>query len=281
MRKLIIATVVGSLLVLPVAGASAKEKIVHGSFEAQATPMPGWPIPGDGCMTGPEGLHRVSRRIEAPFSGWLYLEAGFSGDWELGLFGADGSQLAQSDHQFNTDEPTERITYYVRRGQEVDIAVCNAGSASIAKVDYTLVGGRPWVVPAGERLRFHTERVAYKTPSIGTNEHYVFCHSGFEVGCPGTFAIEPTDRWLYVEVEDSVHQQTSSRPAGVSAEVYQYIGNTYLGGERFCTATDEAIRLKPGVDFVGISIDLGPCEDGQVAAATQGAVKLVFTNQRI
>ena len=281
MRRFVVATVVACLSALPVAGAEAKEKIVRGSFEAQATPMPGWPVPGDGCMTGPEGLHKVSKRFDAPFSGWLYVQADFGGDWELGLFGTEGSFLAQSDHQFNTDEPTERVTYFLRRGQEVDITVCNAGSASSAKVDYTLVRGEAWVEPAGEKLRLHAEEMAYKTPSLGTNEHYVFCHSGFEIGCSGTSAIDPSDRWVYVNIEDSIHQETSSRPAGVSAEIYQYSGNTYLGGERFCTSTDEPIRLKPGVDLVGVAINLGPCDDGQAAAGSQGDVTLVFSNQRV
>ena len=281
MKRIIITAVVASFLALPVAGAEAKEKVIQGSFEAEATPMPGWPVPGDGCMAGPEGLHRVSRKFKAPFSGWLYVQADFSGDWDLGLFGVDGSVLAQSDHQFNTDEPSERVTYYLPRGQAIRIAVCNAASASSAKVQYTFVQGPAWASPAGEELRFHTEKLSYQSPSAGTNEHYVFCHSGYEIGCPGTSAIDPSDRWVYVDVEDALSKQTSSRPVGVSAEVYQYDGNTYLGAERFCTATSEAVRLKPGVDFVGVAIHLGPCEDGQFAAGTQGDVKLVFSNHRL
>ena len=281
MRRNIITAVLAILMALLPLAAEAKDKAVYGSFEAEASPMPGWPVPGDGCMTGPEGLHRVSRSVRAPFSGWLYVQADFSGDWELALFGVEDLVLAQSDHQFNTDEPTERVTYFLRRGEKVRIAVCNAASTSTAKVEYALVPGAAWAEPAGERLRFHAEKLSYQAPSAATSEHYVFCHSGFEIGCPGTFAIDPSDRWVYLDVEDAVYQQTSSRPVGVSAEVYQYNGNTYLGGERFCTSTDEAVRLKPGVDFVGVAVNLGPCEDGQAAVASQGEVKLVFSNRRI
>lgn len=279
MRRIVVAALMASLLVLPTA-AEAKGRTVHGSFTAQATPMPaGWPAPGEGCMSGPEGLHRVTKNLTAPFSGWLHARADFSGDWELGVLGADGSRLAVSEHQFMTGGSTEVVDLYIQRGQTIAIAACNAASPGAAEVTYVLAEGPAWDEPAGWRLRTHTEKLTYKSPAFGVNGN--ICVSGLEIGCAGTASIAPSDRWMYVKVEDDLADRTGAPGQVVSAEIYQYDGYTYLGGERFCTELSEGVRLKPGTDFVGVTILQGPCDNGDPAVGTQGEVTVIFSNHRV
>ncbi len=280
MKRIIITALTASLLALPITGAEAKDRSISGSFTAQATPMPvGWPAPGGGCMSGPEGLHRVTKMLTAPFSGWLYARADFAGDWDLGVFDTEGSALASSEHQFATDEPAEVVDLYVRRGQEVGISACNAASAGAAEVTYVLTEGPAWSEPAGRTLRTHTEQLTYRTPSIGVDGGV--CYVGYQIGCDGTASIAATDRWVYVKVDDALTELTQRPGQMVSAEIYQYVGNTYLGGERFCTSIEDPVRLKPGVDFVGVTILQGACESGEPAVATQGEVTVIFSNQRV
>lgn len=280
MKRIVIAALIALLLTLPALGANAKDQVIKGSFEAKATPMPaGWPVPGDGCMAGPEGVHRVSKRLNAPFSGWLYANAEFTGDWELAVFESGGSRLAISEHQFNTDEPMEQVYLHVRRGQVLDLAVCNAASTSSAQVTYFLAPGPAWSVPVGKTLVTHTEKETYKSPAVSVDGGGV-CHAGYEIGCTGTWDIAPTDRWVYLKVDDALTAQSQRPGQVVSAEVYQYDENTYLGGERFCTSLDEGVRLKPGVDFVGVTILQGTCENGDPAVGTQGEVTFIFSNHK-
>lgn len=278
MKRTVTCLLAVAIVVVPASVSPAKGKRVEGSFTAKAHPLPlGWPVSSEGCMAGVEGVHKVTKRLEIPYSGWLRVEAHFLGDWDLGLYDAEGRWLATSHNQSISDSPVETITYYVRRGQPVGISLCNSASWTEAAVRYYLQPGSPWSAGAGKERDLHEENLRYRAPSLAKNDFPVSCHSGMEIGCPSTTAIRPSDRFVWVNIEDSLERKTD-----VAAHLYQYSGSTYVAEEDFCTEipSGRPIELKPGVDLIGVAVLEGPCADGNVAAATQGEIRLIFSNRR-
>lgn len=274
MPRLVSILTAGALVATPMQAAVARPRQMKGSFTAAAKPLPvAWPVTDEGCMQGIEDVHRVTKTLTARFSGWLQVSANFSGDWDLALFDPEGRRAAMSEHQWSTLEEGEQLDYYLHKGQSVDIAVCNNASGSDAAVEYVLTSGGSWKVKPGSKRIEHETKLKYISPAIATRDRYAFCISGFGVGCPGTDAVRSNDRFVSVEVRDDAGLD-------VSAGIVQYNGSTDLGNDLLCTKTRKPVPLKPGVDWVSVSIYLGPCEDGRPALGTRGDVTVTFSNHR-
>jgi hypothetical protein len=262
------------VMVVPLSVASAEERRVEGGFTASAPPLPlAWPLPASACSSETPDVSTVTERITAPFSGWLNVKATFSGDWDLQLFGAEGERLAMSEYQINWAAEMEAIRYFVPRGTSVEIRVCNIASSSDAEVKWTLQGGRAWAAPAGKKRITRTELLSYVVPGAAINGVHVICHAGYQVGCAGTGAIRPTDRYVSIEIDDEAG-------TAVSGEFFQYIEDSQTKIVNFCTATEEPIALVPGATYVGVSFLDGPCADGTPAQATRGKATLTFSNKK-
>lgn len=280
MKKSLISVLV-LVLAVTVLGppAMGRERAYEGSFVAEAMPLPvAWAVSGETCMEGVEGVHRVTHPLRAPFSGWLEVKADFGGDWDLAVYGEDG-RLALSGEQDATGGSVETLRLFVTRGREMQIVVCNFASQTQADVAYRLLPGTPWLKPAGLKFSSHTEVLDYAMPAAATRSHYVFCYSGMTLSCSATANVHATDRFVQVQIQESASDLQQGADLGISAEVYQYSGSTYLGKERFCTSTDRPIRLEPGVSLVGIVIYLGDCENGSPAMGLRGRARLIFTNR--
>ncbi len=290
MKRMAAGLTTAALLLVPVAEAGARQNRIEGSFTAEALPLPqavGWPSSCTSLApwhTNVDGVNRVVEPLRAPFSGWLSIEAIFSGDWDLALLDEEGKALAWSFHQFYPyTEEREMLSYFVRKGQKVGIAVCNVLSGSPAEVRYVLEASRPWRAPAGRDVQRRTEERRYIAPSVGTKDLFVICHWAYEVGCPESVATRPSDRFVSVEISDASAGTISDAGAGaISAQVYQYSTEplTYLDIDSFCTSTDDPIPLKPGTTGVGVLILMGPCEDGTPATATRGTYSVTLSNRR-
>lgn len=279
MKRVAVVLTVVALSLMPLGGTDASPRRLKGSFVAEALPLPQDPMRSEMCMQGTQGIsvdgvNRVVEPLTAPFSGWLSVEARFSGDWDLALLDEHGEGLAWSWHGFYV-EGAEALSYFVQRGQTVGIAVCNSSSTTAAEVRYVLEATRPWQVPPGVGLRRHSEERTYIAPSIATNDVFVICQWSMDIGCPETSSPRPGDRYVSVDISDVSGGE-------VSAQVWQYANGvypTYMGVDSFCTSTERPIRLKPGVTSVGVLILMGPCEDDTPATASQGTVSLTFSNR--
>lgn len=118
-----------------------------------------------------------------------------------------------------------------------------------------------------------TYEAPYRTPAPGAytdpaHAWYYDCETG--IGC----ALIPTDkrdRRVALEVVDA-----SGRP--VRAEVYTMSGGDhYLS---FCGATDEPVRVTPGIELL-VHVIPGTCPDGAtVSSPTTGTVKATFVTRR-
>jgi hypothetical protein len=265
-KKLVPAVASLMLVTSLLSPAAARPPQVKGSFTASAKPLP-----GTGCYDGVEGVHKVSHPVVAPFSGWLRVKMTFGGDWDLRLDDASGAYLAASGFQEDQGNPVERLHYYLDAGQEVVIVVCNYLSETDANVTYTLTSGKAWASDAGTKRVTRLEELSYTAPAIATPDVWGICHVGYELGCTATYP-RSRDRFVSVEVLDDASPN-------VSFEVYQYSGSTYLGGQNFCGSTDGPIPVKPRATFLGVSVFLGPCQDGTPAMPTKGTVLMEFSNR--
>ena len=262
--------VVASLM----APAAAAPRKLKGSFTASAKPLPSaWMITAiGGCENGMEGVHKVSHPIVAPFGGWLRVQMTFAGNWDLSLEDPAGTYLAGSGYEEATDKDMERLDYYLEEGQEAVIVACNYLSETDAQVSYTLTAGPAWTTEAGPRRVSRIEELSYIAPALASPDFWGICHVGYELGCTATTP-RLTDRFVSVEVLDDASPT-------VSFEIYQYNGNTYLGGQNFCGSTEGPIPVKPGADFIGATAFLGPCKDGTPAMPTRGSVLMEFSNRK-
>jgi hypothetical protein len=248
--------------------AGARRQQIKGSFTASAQPLPG----PNGCEGGLDGVHRVSHPLTAPFAGWLKVRATFEDDWHLWLEDpSTGERLASSEYQDYWSKPEERIKYFLEAGQEIAIMLCNWSSRGDAEVSYTLTAGEAWDTPVPKQRITRIEEMPYVSPAVATPDVWVICHSGYDIGCSG-ISPRPTDRFASVEVIDDVSPS-------VSFELYEYSGSTYLRSRNFCNEMPEQVPITPGTDWLGVSIYMGPCQDGTPAQGTSGTILLELASK--
>ncbi len=279
MRRFISTILVTALVVATFASpAAARKRRIRGSFTASGAPLPTtYLVPGGGsCRYQVEGVHKVSRIVQAPFAGWLQVEMTFATPqsrlegWNLLLMDAQGDELAHSEYEGPSHPGIERLEYFLEEGEKVFIVACNVSSLGPAEVRYVLEEGRAWSTSSARRL-VHTEELPYKSPALATSQHYVLCHVGFQLGCTATEPW-PSDRLVSVEVVDAASPR-------VAFELYQYSGSTYLGDENFCGSTPEPVEIVPRADFIGVTLHIGPCSDGTPAMATTGTVVMELSSR--
>jgi hypothetical protein len=276
MKKIGFSTVLALALVASLLGApgSAAPKQIEGSFTAQANPLPhAWFDPARPCggRQTRDPASYVDHELTAPFSGWFAARMSFEqGDWDLSILGSDLEPLAMSDHQEATGEESERLRLYLKRGQKVVLRACNFASTVSAEVVWSLVKGRGWA-PVRAKAAGRIEEHSYISPAAAVGEAFVICHAYFDAGCTA-FKPHSSDRSVAVRIEDK-----SGLP--VSFKLYQYAGNTAFAGQRFCGSTPDAVPLQPGVDWVGVTVFNGPCDDETVTAPTQGKVTFTLYNR--
>lgn len=271
--------VLGALAVLAsVLGgpASAAPRTVSDSYDVSGAPAGPALFYADtvACGASQEGVHKSTRTLQVPFSGWLRVElAEITGDWDVAVANATGDALAWGATQgLGGTGDVERLDYYVTRGSDLRIVACNYAGGPTGKVTYRLVEGPTGVKPQ-PKYRELTVELPYESPAAGVQGRWALCYVGFGVGCA---AIEPPAwaRFVQVSVEDLVS------PA-VAAKLYTYAGDTGHGDRDFCSAIDEPVALQPRTDWVGTVVLNGPCLDGTPAQATRGTVTLVFTTHPV
>ncbi len=149
MRRTLIGLIAAGLVVGSLSGPAiakgGKGKHVHGSFTATAYPFPKLATWGDpagltkpGCTSGEEGVNWVAEPFTSPGKGTLTLTAsGFTGDWDIYIFGADNPDLALAkgeNAQVDVNNPAggappeEEISFVTTKGQELLLVACNWAS---------------------------------------------------------------------------------------------------------------------------------------------------------
>ena len=135
-----------AILVLAVGAVNAeaapkkKPKPITKSYTVQAFPYPSPPT-GPSCSEAPEGVgeHRETINVSGP--GKLVVEVrGFTGDWDIGLYDKNGTNLAQGGgaDSPNTDTaPAETLSYKSKKAQTLHIDVCNFLGSPSANVKFT------------------------------------------------------------------------------------------------------------------------------------------------
>ena len=266
------AILTGALLAFS-ASAEAGHKTISDSFQVTAAPLPSPSSYGlDGLCwdRGIEGIHKVSHRFVPPFDGLLVAEIETAaGTWYLMV--VDPADPGPYNSLGGATNKTLPIPLHA--GQEVDLVACNSAGAPTAEVSYEFTHDSPPSIPKGPKKKYTwTEEIPYDSPSVGTV--YPFRHEADCLfGCPAV-GVEPSDRFVTVEIEDRLSPE-------VSAMTYQWSEVTGRYEEDyFCTSTDEPIELIPYASGVGVGIALGPCEDGTPAMASIGTITLTLSNRR-
>lgn len=261
----------GAFLAFP-ASAEATHKTVSESFQVTAAPLPSPTIYvlDSWCWDqGVEGIHQVTHRFVPPFDGFLLAEIDTAiGGWNLIV--VDPTDPRPYNSLTSTTGAAPPIP--LRAGQEVDLVACNSAGAPTAEVSYKFIHSSIPSPPGGPKKKYiWTEEIPYESPSVGTVypvRHEAECL----FGCPA-IDVEPSDRFVTVEVEDRFSTE-------VSAMTYQYSEVTGRYQEDyFCTRTAEPIAIIPYATWVGVGIALGPCEDGTPATATSGMIKMTLSNR--
>ena len=130
------------------APADAAPKTIKQSYDV-SLPVPFPVLEGmadfNGCWNGEEGASRHTRTITLPATGVFKAQVDYNGDWDLYLFDAKGAMLAASenDDSGSIDPATEKFTWKrAKKGQKVDLVVCNWAGLKDAKVSYTFTYGK-------------------------------------------------------------------------------------------------------------------------------------------
>jgi hypothetical protein len=274
-RKLTPVLLTVALLAIGLAApAEAEPRVVKGGFTATATPFPNpWTVlPGmNGCSSGTEGQHKVSRTFTAPFAGWFHATLTFEGDWDLYLADAKGDVIAESyenkGETFRISEP-QPIDYFLSEGQEVTIVACNWAGSQEAEVRYRLRAARPWPGPPTGEIT-HEELLWYNAPAAATTDNHAYCWDGLSWGC-FSFPIWGGDRSVSLKVEDN------NVPAA-AFYVRQFHKRTLIDSGNHCGSTKKPIEIHPRADKLSIEILTGPCEGSSgVETATRGTIRAEF-----
>lgn len=147
MNARLLAVALGAVAVAT-APADAAPKTVKQTY-AVSEPVP-FPmttdVPGqDGCWNGQEGVSKNTRSITLPADGVLKAEVTYTGDWDLYVFGANGSKLAAAEttETGNTGPGVEKLTFKKgKKGQVVTLVACNWMGLKDATVTYTYTYGK-------------------------------------------------------------------------------------------------------------------------------------------
>lgn len=137
-----------------------------------------------------------------------------------------------------------------------------------------LVGGAFSVdaVAGKEKRTSRTETKLYLAPTLPSPA--TACDPNIDLGCKG-FDVLRTDRYISVTVIDrlgfdvrgTVHEDVDG---GLFAEIQT----------PFCGSTEEPVRLDPETIYVSVTIEQGPCANGDLALASFGAITATFTSYR-
>lgn len=99
----------------------------------------------NGCWNGEEGASKHTREITLPAPGLFKAQVGYTGDWDLYLFDSKGTMLAASEtvETGNTGPATEKVSWKkAKKGQKVNLVVCNWSGLKDATVTYTHTYGK-------------------------------------------------------------------------------------------------------------------------------------------
>ncbi|HEX8003462.1 MAG TPA: hypothetical protein VF519_12280 [Mycobacteriales bacterium] len=122
------------------AGAAPKPKPITKSYQVTGIPHPN-PPSGPSCSSAPEGVSEHRETIDVKGPGKLVVEVtGFTGDWDIGLFGKGDVNLAQgggADSPNTETAPKETLTYKSKKAQTLFLDVCNFVGSPQANVKYT------------------------------------------------------------------------------------------------------------------------------------------------
>ena len=116
-----------------------------------------------------------------------------------------------------------------------------------------------------------TETKLYLAPTLAQSR---VCYPDIDLGCKG-FDVLAGDQYVSVTVEDRLGFDVSGTvnedvDGGRFAEI----------AHPFCGSTEKPIKLDPETIWVSITIEQGPCENGDLALASFGAITATFTNYR-
>lgn len=147
-RLVAIAVAAGAVAVSAVP-ASAAPKTIKQSYAVEA-PVP-FPVMEDqpptfyGCIDGEEGLSKVTKEITLPAPGLLKVDVTYTGDWDLYVMDKSGAILAASEtvETGNVNPSSEKLSWKKgKKGQKVDIVVCNWAGLKDATVTYSYTYGK-------------------------------------------------------------------------------------------------------------------------------------------
>lgn len=131
------------------AGKAKKKKVtktISETIDVTAVPFPNLSshtsTPTPGCTAGQEGVHKHTHPFQAPGSGTLTLSmSGFTGDWDLYVFNADGVAIARSDNAQVPDmaPPEEKVEMALAKAESYDLVICNWAGAPQATAELQYV----------------------------------------------------------------------------------------------------------------------------------------------
>lgn len=118
----------------------AKPKPITKTYQVQGIPHP-IPPTGPSCSSSPAGVSEVRETIKVAGPGKLVVEVTkFTGDWDIGLYGAGDVLLAQgggADAGNTETNPKETLTFKSKKAQTFFLDVCNFLGTPTAEVKYT------------------------------------------------------------------------------------------------------------------------------------------------
>ena len=131
---------------------------------------------------------------------------------------------------------------------------------------------------AADERYTRTVSYIYDAPAVATSDPYAyaFCFSDYEnpprIGCA---PLEPhgAERFISVDVDES-------SGIDVAIEVRQFSETTGMQRrERFCTTTEQPVKIMPKLTYGLVSVLNGPCPDGSAGLATSGTINITYSRQ--
>ena len=147
----------------------------------------------------------------------------------------------------------------MRRSLTLGILVCLIAGAFVVDA---VAGGKK------ERTS-RTETKLYLAPTLAPAPA---CYPDIDFGCKG-FEVLAGDQYVSVTVKDRLGFD-------VSGTVHEDVDGGRFGeiAHPFCGSTEKPIKLDPETIWVSITIEQGPCVNGDLALASFGAITVTFTN---
>lgn len=146
-RLLVAASCAGAIAVLAAPATAAPKQIKQTYAVELPVPFPVMEGMADfnGCWNGEEGLSKHTRAITLPSTGLFKADVRYTGDWDLYLFDSKGTLLVASEtiETGNTSEASEKVSWKkAKKGQRVNLVVCNWSGLKDATVTYTFTYSR-------------------------------------------------------------------------------------------------------------------------------------------